>query len=150
VIEHGRQPLLMIDCGQEALSAYVEQLRRDVPRRSFVTHVHMDHVAGLERLFYKAYFDPQLRGKVRLYVPLGVLPHLHKRLAEYPGAVAEGGANWWDAFHAVPVSDGFWHRGRHFEVFPVRHHLPTRRSACACAAAWCGPATPGHPEMLAH
>ena len=123
VIEHNRHPQLMIDCGQEALSAYVEQYGA-WPEAVFVTHVHMDHVAGLERLFYKAYFDPELRGKVRLYVPVGVLPHLHKRLAEYPQAIAEGGANWWDAFHCIPVTDGFWHRGRQYEVFPVRHHLP--------------------------
>jgi len=149
VIEHDGEPLLMIDCGQEALSAYVEQYGR-YPDAVFVTHVHMDHVAGLERLFYKAYFDPALRGKVRLYVPIGVLPYLHKRLAEYPGAIAEGGANWWDGFHAIPVSDGFWHRGRHYEVFPVRHHLPDTAFGLRLrgSVVWTGDTRP-IPEMLA-
>jgi ribonuclease BN (tRNA processing enzyme) len=149
VLEHDGEPLLMIDCGQEALSAYVEHYGR-YPDAIFVTHVHMDHVAGLERLFYKTYFDPQMRGKVRLYVPIGVLPYLHKRLAEYPGAVAEGGANWWDAFHAVPVSDGFWHRGRHYEVFPVRHHLPDTAFGVRLRGSmvWTGDTRP-IPEMLA-
>ena len=149
VIERDAQPLLMIDCGQEALTAYLKQYAAQ-PRALFITHVHMDHVAGLERLFYKAYFDPKLRGKVKLYVPVGVLPHLHKRLAEYPDAVAEGGANWWDGFHAIPVSDGFWHRGRRYEVFPVRHHLPDTAFGLRLrgSVVWTGDTRP-IPEMLA-
>jgi ribonuclease BN (tRNA processing enzyme) len=149
VIEHNHQPQLMIDCGMEALSAYVEQYGA-YPEAVFVTHVHMDHVAGLERLFYKVYFDPEMRGRVRLYVPIGVLPFLHKRLAEYPGAIAEGGANWWDGFHAIPVSDGFWHRGRHYEVFPVRHHQPDTAFGLRLrgSVVWTGDTRP-IPEMLA-
>ena len=149
VIGHNRQPLLLIDCGQEALSAFVEQYGA-YPDAVFVTHVHMDHVAGLERLFYKAYFDPQLRGAIKLYVPVGVLPHLHKRLAEYPQAIAEGGANWWDGFHCIPVTDGCWHRGRHYEVFPVRHHLPDTAFGVRLrgSVVWTGDTRP-IPEMLA-
>jgi ribonuclease BN (tRNA processing enzyme) len=64
VIERDAQPLLMIDCGQEALTAYREHYQR-MPEAVFITHVHMDHVAGLERLFYHTYFSEQ-RGKVRL------------------------------------------------------------------------------------
>ncbi|CAN5147067.1 MBL fold metallo-hydrolase [soil metagenome] len=123
VIECDGAPSLMIDCGQEALSAYLSTYGQ-VPDALFITHVHMDHVAGLERLFYRIYFDAARRGRVRLYVPAAVVPFLQARLADYPGVLAEGGANWWDAFQLVPVSRGFWHAGRWHEVFPVRHHLP--------------------------
>ena len=123
VIECDGVPLLMIDCGQEALSAFQAGYGR-LPEALFITHVHMDHVAGLERLFYAAYFDPALRGRVRVYVPVGVLGVLQKRLADYPSVLAEGGANFWDAFQLVVVSDAFWHAGWRFEVFPVRHHWP--------------------------
>ncbi|MGL6289762.1 MAG: MBL fold metallo-hydrolase, partial [Silanimonas sp.] len=71
VIERDGAPLMMIDCGQEALTAYLDAYGR-LPEALYVTHVHMDHVAGLERLFYAAYFDPALRGRVRLYVPAAV------------------------------------------------------------------------------
>ena len=81
-------------------------------------------MAGLERLFYSAYFDPALRGRVRLYVPAPVVPHLQKRLADYPGVLAEGGANFWDAFQVIPVGDAFWHDGVRLEVFEARHHWP--------------------------
>src|SRR4249920_983825 len=92
VIERDGEPALMIDCGQEAYTAFLARYGA-APSAVFITHVHMDHVAGLERLFYKIYFDPARCGKVRLYVPATVVAHLQSRLAEYPGVLAEGGAN---------------------------------------------------------
>jgi ribonuclease BN (tRNA processing enzyme) len=123
VLERDGAPLLMIDCGQEALTAYIDRYG-GTPAALFMTHVHMDHVAGMERLFIRAYFDPALRGRLRLYVPVTVLRHLHARVADYPGALAEGTVNFWDAFQVIPVTRGFWHEGLWFDVFPVRHHLP--------------------------
>lgn len=123
VIEHQDQPLLMIDCGQEALTAYQVAYAR-MPDALFISHVHMDHVAGLERLFFGTWFDPDRRGQVKLYVPSAIVPHLQSRVADYPGVLAEGGVNFWDAFHLVPVNSGFWHAGRWYNVFAVRHHAP--------------------------
>lgn len=123
VVERDGRPRLMIDCGQEALEAALAQYG-NVPPALFITHVHMDHVGGLEQLFFKAWFDPALRGRVRLFVPVPVLPHLQARIADYPGVLAEGGANFWEAFRLVPVSRGFWHGGQWYDCFPVRHHLP--------------------------
>lgn len=149
VIEHNDRPVLMIDCGHEALTAYLSHYG-EAPEAVFITHVHMDHVAGLERLFYKTYFDAQRRGKLKLYVPAQVVPYLQSRLADYPGVVAEGGANWWDAFQLVPVSRGFWHLGRWFDVFPVRHHLPETAFGLRLRGSlvWTGDTRP-IPEMLA-
>ena len=149
VIERDALPLLMIDCGQEALTAYLAHYDQ-APEAVFITHVHLDHVAGLERLFYKTYFDLQRCGKLKLYVPATVVPHLQSRLADYPGVIAEGGANWWDAFQLVPVSRGFWHAGHWFDVFPVRHHLPDTAFGLRLRGAmvWSGDTRP-IPEMLA-
>lgn len=149
VIERGGAPELMIDCGHEALTAFVKQYAQ-LPDALFITHVHMDHVAGLERLFFATYFDEARRGRTRLYVPVGVLPHLQARLADYPGVVAEGGANWWDAWQLVPVTRGFWHRGQWYDVFPVRHHLPDTAFGLRLrgSVVWTGDTRP-IPEMLA-
>lgn len=123
VIERDGQPWLMVDCGQEALTAYFEHYA-SVPKALFITHVHLDHVGGMERLFIKTYFDEALRGQVRLYVPVSVLPYLQRRIADYPSVLAEGGANYWDAFRVIPVSDSFWHDGVQLECFANRHHAP--------------------------
>ncbi|MDY0022956.1 MBL fold metallo-hydrolase [Arenimonas caeni] len=148
-IERDGEPVLMIDCGHEALAAWQARYGA-MPGAVFVTHVHMDHVAGLERLFFATYFDQARRGRVRLYVPVGVLPHLQARLADYPGVVAEGDANWWDAFQLVPVSRGFWHAGQWYDVFPVRHHLPDTAFGLRLPGSlvWTGDTRP-IPEMLA-
>ena len=149
VIERDGEALLMIDCGQEAFTAYLARYA-STPTALFITHVHMDHVAGLERLFYTIYFDPARCGKVKLYVPAAIVPYLHGRLADYPGVIAEGGANWWDAFQLVPVSRGFWHAGVWFDVFPVRHHLPDTAFGLRLRGSlvWTGDTRP-IPEMLA-
>lgn len=121
VLERDGTPLLMIDCGTEALTRYL-QTYGQAPEAVYLTHAHLDHVGGMERLFFQVYFDPARRGHCRLYLPAALVPILQSRLADYPGVLAEGGANFWDAFSVVPVSQGFWHAGLHFDVFPVRHH----------------------------
>src|SRR5690606_36207211 len=74
--------------------------------------------------FVSEYFDTARRGRMPLYVPAPVVPLLHRRVADYPNVLAEGGANFWDAFRLVPVGEAFWHDGQRLEVFPARHHWP--------------------------
>ena len=78
-IERDGRPWLTIDCGGEGLSAY-ESHYRQAPDALFITHVHLDHVGGMERLFVSTYFDPARRGKVRLFVPAPVVPPIPRPL----------------------------------------------------------------------
>lgn len=123
VLERDGAPVLLVDCGPEAFSAYLAQYDA-LPTALFVTHAHFDHIGGLERLFYRAWFDAERKGRVRLYVAADLVPVLQQRIASYPSPLAEGGANFWDAFQLIPVDRGFWHEGFWFDVFAVRHHLP--------------------------
>jgi len=148
VVERDGAPLLMIDCGAEALSAYLDHYGAP-PSAIYVTHTHMDHVAGLERMFYRTYFDAALRGNVRLYAHAALVPLLQARVADYPEVLAEGGANFWDTFRLVPVSRGFWCDGVWFDVFATRHHAPGTSFGLALAGSfvWTGDTRP-IPEML--
>ncbi|MCD9007510.1 MBL fold metallo-hydrolase [Luteimonas sp. XNQY3] len=148
-IERDGAPWLTIDCGAEGLTAYLDHYG-EAPRALFVTHMHLDHVAGFERLFVDRYFDPPRRGRMPIYVPAPVVPLLHRRVGDYPNVLAEGGANFWDAFQLVPVGDAFWHDGVRLEVFPVRHHWPETAYGLRLPGSlvWSGDTRP-IPEMLA-
>jgi ribonuclease BN (tRNA processing enzyme) len=148
-IERDGSPWLTIDCGAEGLSAYLAHYGA-MPQALFVTHTHLDHVGGFERLFVAAWFDPERRGKVKLYVPAPVVPLLHQRVASYPNALAEGGVNFWDAFQVIPVGASFWHDGVRLEVFPARHHWPETAYGLRLRGSlvWTGDTRP-IPETLA-
>jgi ribonuclease BN (tRNA processing enzyme) len=148
-IERDGQPWLTIDCGGEGLTAYVEHYG-SYPRAVFITHTHLDHVGGLERLFGAGYFASPRRDDTRLYAPAPLVPLLQQRIGSYPNVVAEGGANFWDAFRLVPVADAFWHDGMRLQSFPVRHHWPDTAFGLRLpgSLAWTGDTRP-IPEQLA-
>ena len=122
VFERDGEPLLLIDCGEDTLDAYQSAYQARLPDAVFITHTHLDHIGGLERLFYKAFGNTPPRAGVKLFVPVCLVEVLQRRLADYPSILAEGGANFWDCFHLIPVSEQFWYRGLSYSVFPVRHH----------------------------
>lgn len=147
-IERDGAPWLAIDCGGEGLTAWLRQYG-DYPAALFLTHTHFDHVAGFERLFGANYFR-DTRRITRLYVPAPLVPLLQERVASYPNVVAEGGANFWDAFQLVPVGGHFWHDGVRLGAFPVRHHWPDTAFGLRLPGSlvWTGDTRP-IPEMLA-
>lgn len=122
VLERDEMPLLTLDCGPDTVRQFAHNYPGQLPQAIFVTHAHMDHIGGLENLFYLLWFHEQVREPVKLYVPVKLVELIHKRVGDYPNVLAEGGANFWDAFQLIPVGERFWHEGLRFHVFPVRHH----------------------------
>ena len=122
VLERGSEPLLLIDCGPDSVRQFAHAYDGRLPHAVYITHTHLDHIGGLENLFYLAWLRTPRAPAIKLYVPVKLVELLHRRVADYPNILAEGGANFWDAFQLVPVSEDFWHSDLKFSVFPVRHH----------------------------
>lgn len=149
VLERDGKPLLLIDCGPDTLDRYMAAYG-EPPRALYITHTHMDHVGGLERAFIRLWFDEALRGRTRLFAHAALIPWLQTRVADYPGVLAEGGVNFWEAFRLVPCTRGFWLDGLWFDVFATRHHVPGTSYGIALGGsfAYTGDTRP-IPEMLA-
>jgi ribonuclease BN (tRNA processing enzyme) len=150
VLERAGKPMLLIDCGPDTLDRYLAAYG-EPPRNLYITHTHMDHVGGLERLFTRLWFDESLRGKTRVFAHAALVPWLQVRVADYPGVLAEGGVNYWEAFRLVPCSRGFWLDGDWFDVFATRHHRPDTSFGIALhgSFAFTGDTRP-IPETLMH
>ena len=149
VVEQDGQPWLLIDCGPRTLDDFAAAYGVELPDAVFITHLHLDHIGGVEQLFYRSYFTR--RGQIRLFVPADLLPALHAKLANSPFILSEGGANFWDAFRLVPVGDWFWLDNHLFSVFPVRHsgHRAAFGIALAGAFFYSSDTRP-IPEVIAH
>ncbi|MEM7407383.1 MAG: MBL fold metallo-hydrolase [Pseudomonadota bacterium] len=144
VLEVDSAPALLIDCGFDTLQRFASHYD-GLPAAVYITHCHLDHIGGLEGLFFRV--DPARPLKV--YVPASIVPLLHQRMGGYPGALAEGGANFWDRFQLIPVGRQFWHIGLRFDSFAVRHHEPLSAFGLRLAGhfVWTGDTRP-IPELM--
>lgn len=149
VIERDGRPLLLIDCGPDTLDRY-QAAYGEPPRALYLTHLHMDHVGGLEGLFYRLWFRPELRGRCKVFVHADLVPLLQRRVADYPNVLAEGGGNFWEAFQLLPCTRGFWLEAVWFGVFATRHHRPGTSFGLVLPGSmvWTGDTRP-LPEALA-
>lgn len=118
VLESKRSPWLMIDCGFDAPKRFYAQYQK-IPQSIFITHLHMDHIGGIEQLYFTAALSKQT---VRLYVPRNLVARFCQ-VFDNTG-LAEGGHNVWDVLQIVPVSERFWHGGVQLRAVEVRHHAP--------------------------
>jgi len=139
---------MLVDLGPEA---FFSVRAMDYPFDSvFVTHAHLDHIGGLERLFFaRAFSELPL---IKLYVPVDIVFRLHQVLASSGTQVAEGGKNFWDCFQLIPVGRHFYHQGFRFNVFPVRHHYPDEAFGLAMPGkfVFTGDTRPIPEQLVAH
>lgn len=133
VVEEDGAPLLLIDAGFDAPDRYVQRYGA-APAALFITHAHLDHISGMEKLFGLAMWSR--KAPIKVFCHFDLVPVLHHRLALYPGVLAEGGTNFWDAFHLVPVGPTFWHAGSLYHLVPTQHHQPGSSHGLALRGEW--------------
>ena len=141
---------LLVDCGPRIIQSYLD-VYNELPSAVFITHCHLDHIADFEVFFIKTWFSGRTHFRPKLFVPVSIIPLLHQRVATYPGVLAEGGVNFWDAFQLIPVSDSFEYGSLVFRVFPARHHgANSAFSLCVQDAFFYSGDTRPVPEIIEH
>lgn len=139
---------LLIDLGSQAYHTLTKQ--RQQFDAVFITHAHLDHIGGLEKLFYaRAFTDKAL---IKMFVPAGLVVRLHQVLGMAGTQVAEGGRNFWDVFQLIPVGDHFYFEGFRFSVMEVRHHFPGESFGLALPGhfVYTGDTRPIPEQLVAH
>ena len=121
LVEHQGQRLL-VDCGWTAKRALHDLglCTTDIDA-IYITHVHGDHVFGLERFgFENRYVHDEYR--IKLFVPRSVLPLLwDETLKGSMGYSSDGENKLEDFFDVRVVDDGFSWQSLDFELFPTPH-----------------------------
>ena len=88
VLEESGEPILLIDCGQEVPQRFQAEYGQ-LPPAVFITHIHMDHVSGLEPLFFATWFDAARQTPLVLFVPAPIVPAGRGR-SEFLGCLSAG------------------------------------------------------------
>jgi ribonuclease BN (tRNA processing enzyme) len=119
VLNLGNNKLFVIDFGFSAYHLFKDRYEK-LPDAIYLTHIHLDHIGGMQSLFYDAFFKKNK--PIKLFIHHSQVSSLHAILGGLENIVAENSANFYDAFQLIPVSDNFWFDDYKFTVFEARHH----------------------------
>jgi ribonuclease BN (tRNA processing enzyme) len=136
VMESGRR--LLIDCGTDVRWSLAHQglTHRDVTD-IYISHLHADHVGGLEYIGFQTKFDPHC-SRPRLYLETSLADRLWQHsLIGGMGVIAEGETQLEDFFDVRPVqaNQPFEWEGVALEAVPTLHVWSPRVSVHSQALA---------------
>ena len=120
--DNGRR--LLIDCGSDIRWSLARQgfSHRDVSD-IYVSHLHADHIGGLEYVGFKTKFDPACR-RPRLYLEASLAaPLWDHSLRGGMGVITDGETRLEDFFEVIPLRarTSFEWEGAQLEAVPMAH-----------------------------
>ena len=126
---------LLIDAGGDLRFSLSEQgfSHRDI-RNVYISHLHADHIGGMEWLAMNTYFDPNYHGKPNLYCSEAIIDDLWNRsLAGGLSTLDTETASLATYFNLFPIKhgEGFVWSGISFQLVECTH-VESRYTPMAC------------------
>jgi len=120
---------MLIDCGSDIRWSLARQglSHRDITD-IYVSHLHADHIGGLEYVAFTTRFDPAC-GRPRLYLEASIAaPLWDHSLRGGLGVITDGETRMQDFFQVVPLAAGqpFLWEGVRLEPIPLPHVVAPR------------------------
>ncbi|WP_159717967.1 MBL fold metallo-hydrolase [Geminicoccus flavidas] len=124
LIESAAGRRLLVDCGSDARLSLAEQgLQATDIDAVYVSHLHSDHIGGLEWLGFSTFFNPAA-GRPRMFVERNRVARLWA--SSLSGSMSRSGiAKLEDYFdvESVPAEGGFEWEGQRFELTGMLHAM---------------------------
>jgi ribonuclease BN (tRNA processing enzyme) len=118
---------LLIDCGGDIRFALAEAGYSYLDVNGvYVSHLHNDHIGGMEHLAFASYFDPRYQGRPDLYISEFMVDDLWNRaLSAGLASLQNKRANLETYFdvHAIPKNGSFYVGGTDFRLIQMIHFV---------------------------
>lgn len=118
---------LLIDCGSDARHALFElgYSYKDIDA-VYISHLHADHIGGLEWLAFTSHFDPECK-KPTLFISESIVDDLWNHVLS--GGLGQK-ANLSTYFDVQPLQDSFRWQTISFSLIPAKHSIKTFGLTC--------------------
>lgn len=117
---------LLLDCGSDIRFSLWEQgLKLSEMTDVYVSHLHADHIGGLEGLAFSTFFTPGL-GRPRLYISVSLVDDLWSRSLSGGLGSIEGHITSLDTYfdvQAIGRNGGFSWEGVYFQLVQTIHYM---------------------------
>ena len=123
LLENSKGHKLLIDCGSDIRFALAEkEVSHQEIKHVFISHLHGDHVGGLEWLAFKTKFDPNCQAPA-LYVSKAIVKDLwNKVLAGGLSSLEDTQATLDSYFNVFPIETSFKWEGVNMQLIPTIHY----------------------------